>query len=197
MKGFKTLKIKNTKKKKKEHEGIQRRKDPETGERLGQAEEGRTFVNCQTGCGMRLSETLPPLFISFQNIPSTQSRLNLHTVRYPCLEQRWTSDVEAKSFYDTFGPSNQSLLFWSITLSFNSFIKTHMLMHTYMLIEMYSNPKYTCSPLCPPWPIWNDRVHHLSNDSFQDNNYKTLSGISKWFYILFKYLPFSNLTWNL
>ena len=60
----------------------------ETGERLGQAEEGRTFVNCQTGCGMRLSETLPPLFISFQNIPSTQSRLNLHTVRYPCLEQR-------------------------------------------------------------------------------------------------------------
>lgn len=158
---------------------------------------GRTFVNCQTGYGMKLSETLPPLFISFQNIPPTQSRPNLHTVRYPCLEQRWASDVEAKSFYDTFGPSNQSLIFWNITLSFNIFIKTHMLHAHAHAHRNVQNPKYTCSPLFLPQPVWNDRVHHLNNDSFQDNNYKTLSGISKWLYILFKYLSFSNLTWNL
>ena len=127
MKGFKTLKMTTTPPQKKNMRVFRGEKIQTLEKGWDKQRKGRTFVNCQTGYGMKLSETLPPLFISFQNILPTQSRPNLHSVRYPCLEQRWASDVEAKSFYDTFGPSNQSLIFWSIPLSFNIFIKTRML----------------------------------------------------------------------
>ena len=176
-----------------EYQGFKkrRRKGPEIGERLEWRKEEQNICNCHTGYGERMVRP----FLSLSSpcfstpVPAKPPLLALgYTVRYPWPEQSWISDWwsyrwlidEAEVSCDKSVLSNQGSVFPRITLPFNNFIKAGILLSTTEIFK--NNQHFSVAPLCPgPSEVME------CNDFFQDNNYKTLSCISKWLYILFKY----------